>query len=227
MDEFWKWLMRANARGVFLAAVLALLAVLAWWVWKEYAPPKEVAIPTSSKEPRRGHRGGLPVLQFMKEQLDLGQIRLASNPFLSPMRRNMYQPNLPEIAALTPRNPLENLVPRPSPSPAIPSRPPVAPPPKLPPRMAPPPPAPSAPPAAPPVTVTYRGMLQRPDGRVMALIEDSESGTSTFYDAERTLFGLRVTLVGRDEVTALTPKGRLVTLKMGQPVPVPGGAHAR
>ena len=40
MNDFWKWLARANAKSVLIALVIALLLVIGWWVWKELHPAR-------------------------------------------------------------------------------------------------------------------------------------------------------------------------------------------
>ena len=219
MESFWKWLMRANARGVFLAAMLGLLGVTAWWIWKENAPIEAYILPSSSRElkPTRPH---LALLDYLKQQSALGRLALALNPFLSPLQRNMEQPNLPEFAMITPRNPQEHLLIRPGPPeeprPALPAPPPPEPPEAMTPAPVEPPPDGAPGPSA--VSLTYRGLLQRPDGRVMALIEDSESKTSAFYDVDKPVFGLRLGQIRQQEARVISAQGRVLTLRMGQPV---------
>ena len=31
MEKFWKWLMKADAKGLFVASLLILFGVAAWW----------------------------------------------------------------------------------------------------------------------------------------------------------------------------------------------------
>ena len=52
MEQFWRWLLRANARTVFLCALVGLLGVVWWRIWKEfvYDQTRFEPLPVSKKE---------------------------------------------------------------------------------------------------------------------------------------------------------------------------------
>lgn len=210
MDSFWKWLMRTNARGVLLAAVFGLLLVTTWWVWREFAPLEDIALPTSGKAMVRRHKQ-ITLLSFVDEQVALGPLRLANNPFLSPVRRRLYQPALPNLSGLVPITPIVGIGP-------VTPRPPA----RVTPTV-----TPEKEPAGPPVanlggrrtiSLVYRGMLQRPDGTTMALIEDSETKASAFYPTSTGLYGMRVGKIDTEELNVTSMDGEDVTLRIGEPI---------
>jgi len=69
-------------------------------------------------------------------------------------------------------------------------------------------------------------VFKRPDGKMMALIEDSKSGESAFYTSEDDLFGIKVGRIATDQIDVNLGDGSSVTLKLGTPEIFDGGVHA-
>jgi hypothetical protein len=210
MDAFWKWLMRSNARWVFYCALVALLLVIGYWAWREYTPLEQTApLPTSALKD-----SPTPVL-------DIGDVldrSLASAPAQGPV--NVFR-------APEPPSPPPPSVPPPAPNKPPPAAPPVQP---TVPTVANPPEV--QPPSAPPVKVrdtvslTYRGLLKRTDGKVLALIEDSKSKGGVFYSVSNQLFGVRVGGIDTHQATVTLSDGSVLPLKLGEPVVFEGGKRA-
>jgi len=206
MENFWKWLMRANARAVFLGSIVALVCVGAWWTWKELSPvayrfppppPGSVAPPPA----------GLGVMAYLEQQAALAA---AAPP--DPFRL----PTPPARPAVAPRR--DGDVARPTaPSPAPPEQPradDAARPHRTPVATAPAQPARAK---SGSVALTYRGLFRRPDGRVVALIEDSKSRSSEFYAAGDALFGVQVGDIAEDHAEMIRADGSSVDLQLGEP----------
>jgi hypothetical protein len=206
MDAFWKWLMRANARWVFWSALAALILVIAWWTWKEFSPLEpEAAIPASALK-----EGPPLVLGFnvLLEEFQTGTtIGVPVQVFIAP------EP---------PRPPSKVDV---NPPPSKPENPPDSKPGNVgvtkPPGAQPPPPKPRD-----TVSLTYRGLFQRPDGRIMALIEDSKSKSRSFYSVSNELFGVKVGVIENEQTVLTLSDGSALPLKLGQPAVFEGGKRA-
>ncbi|MGQ9663626.1 MAG: hypothetical protein ACUVWX_15040, partial [Kiritimatiellia bacterium] len=138
MESFWKWLRGTNARAVFVAALLALVAVTAWWIWKEYAPPgnEEGHIPSSGSKEKEPE--ALAIIAKLDQEAMGRSSMPARDPFQSPFRVPEPQP----VQQPPPQQP--------------------APKPPQPPKVEPPPPPKVEPPPPPPkphesVVLTYKG----------------------------------------------------------------------
>lgn len=222
MDRFWHWLMRANAKAVLVGAVAALLAVAGWWGWREFRPARvgrEVP-PVGSRNARIADNRGLALLRFVSEQLESGATQVPGNPFMSSDEPWHWRPRIDRqirIAVRTNRQPAVAADPRPiaslDPPPVVedPAPPPVK-------KPAPPPvKKPAAPPRvtqAKPVRLIYRGWFRRPDGAMMALIEDSESNKAVYYGSGDELFGVKLLGVDREVATVETLDGLEVELRI-------------
>jgi len=209
MEAFWRWLMRANARGVFGCALLALILVGGWWTWRELAgQDNEFQAPTaglSGKPPDYPH-----LLTFLDEHSPSDLVDTVRNPFAlsRPVRTKPRDPN-----------PKPVFVPfvRPDPIPTPPRRP-TPPPRPRPPRRPTPPPKPRD-----IVQLTYCGILKRTDGRKVALIEDSKTNRRSFYRLGSDVHGTRVADIGFDSVTLKLADGSTATLTLGEPGSFSGG----
>ena len=68
------------------------------------------------------------------------------------------------------------------------------------------------------ISLTYRGLLERPDGSILALIEDSESNASSFYGRSRDVFGMKIGKMNIDLVAITSVDGQAITLRLGEPI---------
>lgn len=192
MDAFWKWLMRANARGVFLGAVIALLLVVAWWTWREFAPPPREELQTSRRAEREDRRLGIAAC--LDAELAAAAAWSRANPF--PTYR--FRPRLP-----TPPEPAPDPVPIPTPTPT----------------PWPTPAPPPAPPLKPPretFTMEYKGVMSRPDGGMAALLRESRSGSTDFYEMGAHVHGVRIGRFNTRSVLLTCPGGEMKELSVGE-----------
>ncbi len=203
MDAFWKWLIRANARAVLGAALLALLAVTAWWVWRELAPPVDY---TPAGVPR-APAPDLPevgILARIEREADRASESPEVSPFVDRGRR-VERPRPPR------RDPPRR--PRPPPDDEGPDDegPYVEPPPR---RVT--------------VTLEFRGLYQGSDGRVLALIHDRRAGAARFRAIGDTLHGFTLEAIDLAAATLRSPDGARVPLPIRVPqtidMPAEGGS---
>ena len=198
MDNLWAWFKRANAKAVLAAAVVVLLAAIAWWTWKTltplaFAPP--ALPPASSAKPPPP----LGLLAFIEQE---GAVKMKpTDPslfvlpaFLKPKPPEVTNPDVRGVDVPTPPQPPKP-VPTPVPTPT---------------------PTPAATPKRDVLSILYRGLYQRSDGGVMALIEDSKSHSASYYPAGTNVFGLTVSNVAPEELTVTTPDGETSLLKRGE-----------
>jgi hypothetical protein len=75
------------------------------------------------------------------------------------------------------------------------------------------------------VSLTYRGIFKRSDGKEMALIGDSKSGGSSFYGEGDELHQVVVGAIGVEELEIVTADGSAVTLEIGVPGVFEEGKH--
>jgi len=204
MDAFWKWLMQANARAVLLAGILVLLVVSGWWLWWLNQP----------LESQMTHS------QFQlteKEPVFLSEI----NSFLD---SHLSATNLPG------KNPF-GTVPKYQPPP-----PPPPPPPPVPAgrtnvvHVSQPPPVvnaqkPLQTPKKETVKLVYHGMLKRPDGRILAWLEDSTSGKSFFYARGEKTADMTIERIRETELVVRQPDGSIVKIQINEPVSFEEGKH--
>jgi hypothetical protein len=76
-----------------------------------------------------------------------------------------------------------------------------------------------------PVNVVFKGLLKRTDGAVMALISDSESGSTAFYQTNTNVCGLAIVSIDADKVQVKDQTGQLVELPFRQTVPFVEGKY--
>jgi hypothetical protein len=198
MDNFWKWLKKANARAVFVCLVVALAGVTGWWVWK-LATPVRAAMLVAGAGPEQP---GLPlgVLAFMESQKTSPTNR-AGDLFTPP---DSFHPPAPQ--------------PKPEPE-----RQPPAPQPKPEPEKQPPKPVPQ--PVKEVTQLTYRGMMTRSDGTSAALLWDSKSKRAAFYPMGTNVFGLKLQTIEAEALSVDQADGSVTTLKRGVPRGFSEGRH--
>ena len=210
MDAFWKWLMRSNARWVFYCALVALVLVIGYWTWREISPLEQAAaLPTSAFKDTPP-----PVLDvdaLLDRSLAGTPAKIPANVFLAP---EPPPPPLPPSPPPSPNrlNPATTAV-KPNDPAAV-----------KPVDGQPPPPPP--PPPRNTVSLTYRGLLKRTDGKVLALIEDSKSKGGVFYSVSNEVFGVRVGGIDTNQATVTLSDGSVLPLKLGEPVVFEGGKRA-
>ncbi|MBM4149100.1 MAG: hypothetical protein FJ224_08645 [Lentisphaerae bacterium] len=196
MDAFWKWLMRTNARAVLLAALLALLAVLAFWMWM-LSKPVEISTFKASASSRPRVRGPMTVLAYMNEQAAANKAP-ERNPFVA-ARSHSVRPPIGDPFAGAPQQPRVAAGTATAVKPAE---------------------APVKPPSVKRIKLTYRGIIKSSDGRLMVLIEDSESKGASFHDAAGSVFGMSVSSAMAETLDLLGADGAALTLKRGETVEI-------
>ncbi len=230
MEQLWQWLMRANARGVFVIALLALLLASAWWV-REEVRTHDIPVPPGRKPPATTHKPAvrLDVLDTVQRQLGVNPEWVPDTPFrpaLGDRRRRPTDP-IPEPIPGTAPDPAggtPDTVARPprgagDPAPGDPGDPDAAAAltdPVTRPRF-----RPGQVPAGDPMTVVtlvYRGLFTRSDGSQLALMEDQERGRRAFHPVGTDLYGLRLDAVSSSAVAITTADGATIELPIGQAV---------
>jgi len=197
MDAFWKWLIQANARAVLLAGVLILFLACGWWAWRLTTPPDSGAVPVSPPaEPPQ--KTSLGVLAFLDAELARSN-SLPRNPFA------------PVPIVNRPQKPSDNQPPVPTPVPAPTTNTVSKPVPQKPPTETPPPRQKEI------VSITYHGMLRRPDGRVLAWVENSKSGRSSFYAPGGKAELVTIGAIRESEVDVRLGDGSRITLRINEP----------
>ncbi len=73
MEQFWKWLMKADAKGLFVLSLLLLGGVTAWWAVDYARAPKKAAAEAAAKPP--------PAPLELAEFKPIGVIGFVSNQF--------------------------------------------------------------------------------------------------------------------------------------------------
>ena len=225
MDTFWKWLMRMDARGIFILSLLLLLLVIGWWSWVALRPPREhralsaEAIGSDGSAPKLPPFRPLGVLGLVSNQFSADALIVPINPFrptFEAMVSNQAdiaiqdwqagrtrdpssqgrQPGLmTRIRIRTPRIPDGNTGTTGTPA------------------------------DPPPPTLTYRGMLQRPDGRIAAYLYDSAAGAGRFVSVGDTLHGVEVIGTRRGDITFKLANGEEQTLTRGDTIKLASGAN--
>lgn len=208
METFWKWLMHTNARGVFCCSLSALVLVTGWWTWKEFAPVENDGLVSPIPAPgKEKPLEGLNLLAFLDKQLSVDAANAPSGAFLSPpssLSRSgkLKKPHNPRTSGHKTRPGPEAADHKPRPGQSNKAPKPVT------------------------VSLTYRGVFKRPDGRIMALIEDSKTESSSFYLAGNNLYGLKIGDIEMEQVDIIRVDGSSVSLKLGEPEVFEEGEHA-
>ncbi|MDD5706848.1 MAG: hypothetical protein PHR35_13070 [Kiritimatiellae bacterium] len=222
MDRFWKWLMRMDARGIFLISLLLFLAAVGWRGWAVFHPART---PAPAPAPVNGEPLKLPAFR------ELGAIGFVSNQFSADalvVPVNPFRPTFEAMVSNEASVAMQTLqtgggaaaggagskrtirIRRPKDE--QPAQPPTA--------AA----QPAVPPTPPPVVLTYRGMLQRPDGTIAVYLHDSRKGGGRFAVIGDKLYGAEVAAVHQSGVTLRLPDGSDRTLGDGDAVTLPGEA---
>ncbi len=227
MDHFWKWLMRMDARGIFLLSLLLFLLVTGWrgWVAFRPAPPAPPAPAIDEEMPQPPSLRPLGLVDYVSSQFLAEALVVPVNPF-----RPTFEAMISEQA----REAIENMQAGVDPE-GVRGNPPIRirprrrpgenePPSTRPPEAgvaAPPPP----PPPPPPPTLTYRGMLQRPDGTIAAFLHDSARGGGRFVAVGDKLYGAEVAAVFKGGIALRLGNGETRTLAEGDAVTLQSGGH--
>lgn len=200
MDSFWKWLMRANARGVFIVSVIVLVLVLAWWVWREFAPLERGISMVPGAGGTDKSRDSLGLLAFLEEERGRDSVQPPPYfflnlpaPYVAPST-NAVATNLEPVVAVAPVKPAD-------------------------PKAAPP-----APKKKEVTTLVYKGKVQRTDDQVLALIGDSKSGGSKFYRSGDEVCGMVLGEFSKEEARVAVG-GEEVVLEFGKPANFEEGKH--
>lgn len=191
MDIFWKWLMRANARWVFQALCLALLAVSGWWAWRlSHDAPAARSARTGQIRLDPAPPLGLRTLFAANDDPQLGV------PALSPLVLSGV-PQPPEAGRTDP----------PAHTPATPDKPPT---------RANPPSRPHGPTV---IAVTFRGVFEGPDATRRALLQTGAQAPARFVRVGEVAApgGWLVRDIARDTLILARPDGEPVELTVGVP----------
>lgn len=199
--------MRANARGVLIGGVIVLMLVCAWWGWREFTPLEpEKAV--KRKRDSGEEREGLGIISFLDDQLSARFNVSEKNPFFTRVlpKAPEMPPALPEVgigeAPLPPMMPRrEGHTRRPF---LRPVRPTVR-------------PEPKPEPKGEVVTVEYKGIFRRSDGRTLALLRDSKSESSRFYSVGADLHGMKVAQFSQNKISIVRHDGSMAGVKLGEP----------
>lgn len=215
MESFWKWLMHANARALFVIALLILLLVLGWCAWvighpRQPAPP-DVA---HAKQPAAYPETTLGILACISNESNAAAWVLPVNPFRPTLEslaaNNEPISNILRVArlpnrAVTNDDPFAAMrgtrnVPVGTGSRNV--RPAAG--------------APASVPVAP--VLTYRGYFQRPDGKFAALFHDSAAQTASFYVPGDEFNGVALLATGITHARVRLPGGQERDLAIGDRV---------
>ena len=197
MDNFWKWLKKANARAVFYCLLVALVGVVAWWTWKLMTPVR-TTLPSMAGVGSEQPGPGLGLLAFMEAQ-QIAATNRAADLFAPP---ESFVPRAPPPQNVDSGEPPKGKAePDKTPPKANPLR------------------------IKDIVQLTYRGMLVRDDGAPVALIWDSKTKGSSFYGVGTNLFGLKIRTVEAEALSVDTTDDSAATLKRGIPKSFSEGRH--
>ena len=198
MDNFWKWLKKANARAVFGCLLAALLAVTAWWAWK-LTTPIRMPPPPGMGTVQPQITPGLGVIAYLQAQQVAGTNRAAN---LFTPAESATQSSSPKVGKTDPANPPPQPEPHKDPGKSTPEH------------------------IKKTVTLTYRGLYVRGDGIPVALIADSHTKRTAFYTAGVNLFGVKLTTIEAETLGVTLPDQSTVALKRGVPQSFPEDNHA-
>lgn len=80
-----------------------------------------------------------------------------------------------------------------------------------------PPVAVKPPPVRETVALTYRGLLRRPDGKEVALVQNTKTRRSGFYAVGETVSGIKVVTIRTDDLEVQGTDGATIKLILGEP----------
>jgi hypothetical protein len=82
MDHFWKWLMRTDARSIFVAALLLFILVTGWLVWGTFQPRAAVPpTPVATESVKLTSFRPLGVMNLISNQFSAQTLVVPVNPF--------------------------------------------------------------------------------------------------------------------------------------------------
>lgn len=202
--------MRANARAIFGGAVVGLVLVTGWWTWREIAHEEEVSTNTSIASIEKP-QPDIGLVAFMDKQLEGYSAPLPANPFFADQpekndNRNRKAPADDEVfdpAADPPDDPQNNKPKNNNPN--VPRQPEKK---------------------KEVVSLTYRGMVKLSDGKLMAVVQDTMTKQTKFYDIHSEIFGMSIKALAEREATITDSVGAEVLLPFGTPVKFEDGKHA-
>ena len=220
MDRFWKWLTGMDARGIFIASLLLFLLVSGWWGWKAFRPQPAPAVVAPAAQPvELPPYKPLGILAFVSNQFAPGALVVPVNPFrptFEAMISNRASEVVQSLQNGTPsgRPPLDRswawLLRRSQPSGRRQQSATQSSSPETSGESPPPPPSPP--------TLTYRGMLERPDGTIAAFLHDSARGAGRFVNTGDRLYNIEVAAVHKGGITLRLADGSLRTLARGDAI---------
>ena len=191
MESFWKWLTAANARGVFIGALVGLAGVLGYWIWNEVTAKKPVAIAIPAKF-KYDVQAKPALIDFLVNDAFTSRYESVESPFMPPVRKKKDPSPPPETTPTEPKVAVS----------------PPAPP-------APPPPKPPKPEVK-KICVVYRGRIVQPEGQVVALFEDQFMGRTRTYKPGSLLYGFKIGEIGLKVVALISENGATNLLRLGR-----------
>jgi hypothetical protein len=213
MERFWKWLMRTDARSIFVVALLVLLLVTGWRLWVALQPPPPPP-PSPPAEPvKLAPFRPLGVIGLVSNQFAAQALVVPVNPFRPTFEMMVRNPESGDLESLVTAAAAIAGAGRPGDVRA--GHPPVTDAARQNPRQGgqgrqPAAPAPEAGP--PPVPkYAFAGMFQRPDGRVAAYLK-STLGGGRFLVTGDEIAGCQVLEAAADGVMLRLPDGTTRTL---------------
>lgn len=213
MEQFWKWLMQANARAVFGVSLLALSLSLAWGLRDEFRTREAVSLPVPGvlpRDPKGGEQEQLGVLAMVQEQLAVDPNWIPETPFRPAVTvRRQRRVEATEPAPGGEGGISESGMPGES-TPAsegggvrLPARA----------RL-----IGTVEPGPTVVSLVYRGLFTRSDGSQLALMEDISRSRRSFHAVGTSLYGLQLASVATHAVLVTQADGVELELPMGQQV---------
>lgn len=226
MQTLWNWLMRTDAKSLFLACLLALLAMVGWRGYIEYDVLRDAreaakAVKQPKKLPSFPDYQGLGILEYVEQQASPDARALPVDlfrPSLDSMVSNLVNAILsdPEFVVESPKSEptpepqrpallpgeenLFDLVQRPDGQWVKRTR------------------------QQPPPHLTYNGVFKRTDGQTAAWITERNSRKTQFYGEGTELYGGRLKAVSTDEIVVVLPGGEERTVARGGDVTFPAPA---
>lgn len=187
LENAREWLMRTNARLVLAWCIAALVIVSALGGWY-LMRPLDMPMPSLPNPFKQKPQLSIGILDMLTAEAVNKTYVAGNNPFLGAPQR--------EVVTLGP-----------VPPPNITSTSP--PPPKI--------TKPVAPKKPDTVSLTYRGIFIKSDGKRLALIEDSKSGKKEFYSEGSDLFGVIISNIETGQVEVTTVDGQTVPMTIRKP----------
>lgn len=201
--KLFRSLKHGDPQAVAVTAVVVFFISVCWFSWTLLAPQKSAPLPFGGGRQRQQSTGNETSL---REILDVQRAYVTPgdvpNPFFRP------PPAQPTPRERPPRNSGD---PRPgNPTPGD-NQNPTDPPPKPNPN---PPPAPT--PSTRPLTLSYRGLLKRPDQNTVALIAIAEENSQRFVRVGDQIESFSITAISPEGIQIQEPNGPAIFLPRGE-----------